>query len=163
MLTAITHSPSPALNQCELTITPEVTTTQHKDYCDMLRRCGVSVLTFDHNNFLPDCVFVEDAALVLGEIGIILSMGAESRRKETEFIESQLVKYRDIEHIALPAQLEGGDILLVGKTLYVGISSRSNLAEIEGLKNIVNPYRYQGNWGNSFRMSAPENRMHCPG
>ena len=149
MLTAITHSPSPALTQCELTylarrvIDPEMTASQHEQYNDMLRRCGVQVLTYDDNISLPDSVFVEDAALVLDEIGIMMSMGAETRRSEVQFIESLLVKYRQVKHISLPAQLEGGDILQIGKNLYVGLSSRSNRQGVEILEQIVRPYGYR--------------------
>ncbi|NNK96298.1 MAG: dimethylargininase [Desulfobacterales bacterium] len=149
MLTAFTHAPSPYLGQCELTYLPrqsidiEVIKTQHIDYCDMLRRCGVTVLTFNHNDRLPDSVFVEDTALVLDEIGIILSMGTESRREENTFIASQLAKYRALERIRQPAQLEGGDILQIGKDLYVGLTSRSNQLGAQALANIVAPFGYR--------------------
>lgn len=133
MLTAFTHVPSPYLGQCELTylsrqsIDIEMIKTQHIDYCDMLRRCGVKVLTFKNNDRLPDSVFVEDTALVLDEIGIILPMSTESRREENTFFASQLVKFMNLERIRQPAQLEGGDILQIGKDLYVGLTCMSLL------------------------------------
>lgn len=149
MLTAITHTPSPYLGNCELTYLPrqsiniEVIKTQHEDYCMMLRECGVTVLTFNYNASLPDSVFVEDTALVLDEIGIILPMGTESRREEINFMASQLKRFRDLERIRQPAQLEGGDILRVGKNLYVGLTSRSNQQGIQALEDIVAPFGYR--------------------
>jgi dimethylargininase len=109
----------------------------------MLRKCGVSVLTYDHNDRLPDSVFVEDTALVLDEIGIILPMGTESRREENTFIASQLIKFRDLEQIKQPAQLEGGDILQIGKNLYVGLTSRSNKQGAQALADMVRPFGYR--------------------
>jgi dimethylargininase len=148
MLTAITHSPSPALDSCQITfvsrqeIDNKLTASQHQSYRDMLTRCGVRVVNFDRNISLADSVFVEDVALVLDELGIIMPMGTESRRAETAFIAASLKRYRNIELIELPAKLEGGDILRVGRELFVGLSSRSSREGAQALQKIVAPYGY---------------------
>ena len=149
MLTALTHRPSPALNQCELTflssqpIDIDQANRQHAAYCDLLRQCGVEVITLDKNLALPDSVFVEDTALVLDEIAIMTSMGAASRRAETAVIETELAQFRPIARLSLPAQMEGGDILRVGQRLYVGLSTRTNTAGMNALAEIVAPYGYE--------------------
>ncbi len=148
MLTAITHTPSPSLSQGELTflsrqpIDFDKAKRQHASYCDMLRRSGVTVVTFDKNSSFPDSVFVEDTALVLDEIGVIMPMGVASRQKETEFIQTELAKFRNIEHIVLPERIEGGDILCIGKRLYVGLTSRTNAGGVRALEGMVKPYGY---------------------
>ena len=149
MLTAITHIPSPKLNHGELTfltrqpIDFEKTRLQHVAYCDMLRKCSVEVVTLNENISLPDSAFVEDTAFVLDEIGLMMPMGVVSRSAETSVIERELSKFRKIKQIELPAKLEGGDILRVGKNIFVGITSRTNSLGIHNLKSIVKPYGYK--------------------
>jgi len=87
-LTAITHLPSPNLQGGERTyvghsaIDMALARRQHEQYQDALRRIGASVVTLDGNLALPDCVFVEDTAIVLDEVAVMMSMGATSRRGE---------------------------------------------------------------------------------
>lgn len=148
MLTAITHTPSPFLNQAELTflsrqpVDADNAMLQHKSYCDMLHKCGVNVITLDKNSSLPDSVFVEDTALVLDEIGIMMPMGAASREEETKVVETKLADFRTIKYIKRPAKLEGGDILQIGRRLYVGLTSRTNIEGIKVLEEIVRPHGY---------------------
>jgi dimethylargininase len=115
---------------------------QHEGYCDMLRRCGAEVRTLDVNRDLPDCVFVEDTAVVLDEIAIIMSMGAASRRGEPPGIEAELRKYRAIERIRLPATIDGGDVVLVGRELLVGRTARTNDAGIAALRDVASRFGY---------------------
>lgn len=149
MLTAITHKPSPLLNNCELTFLPsqkidfQKAQLQHKNYCRMLSECGAEVVTLDGNIALPDSAFVEDTAIVLDEIAIITPMGVSSRQEETELIEKELVKFRPVAKIDPPAKIEGGDVLRIKKNLYVGISSRTNVKGIEALNEFVKPFGYK--------------------
>ena len=149
MLLVITHLPSPALQECELTfvqsepISIEKANRQHQDYCAMLERCGAKVITLDKNLSLPDSVFVEDPIIVLDEIAVLASMGVESRRKESEALATFFKNYRTIQHIALPARMEGGDVLKVGKTLFVGDSARTNKEGIQALEVILKPFGYR--------------------
>jgi dimethylargininase len=148
LLTAVTHKPSPHLEDCELTYLPsraidfEKAIRQHRSYGDMLRRCGVAVIVLDANPHLPDSVFVEDTALVLDQIAIMTSMGAASRRAESEAIEAVLRAYRPIARIAPPARLEGGDVLRIGRKFYVGLSTRTNRAGLSALEAHVAPFGY---------------------
>ncbi len=148
MLLGLIHVVSPHLAAGELTyIDREVVDfalaqQQHEQYCQMLVSLGVELITLDVNSSLPDSCFVEDTAIVLDEIAIITSMGTTTRRSEPEGVKQELSKYREIVTIQLPATIEGGDVLRVGKTLFVGISSRTNTLAISELANIVKRFGY---------------------
>jgi dimethylargininase len=92
---------------------------------------------------LPDSVFVEDTALVLDECAIITRPGADSRKPETESIAKILAPYRKLFFIESPARVDGGDILSVGKKIYVGLSTRSDNHAIEQMQNYLRPYGYE--------------------
>jgi dimethylargininase len=91
----------------------------------------------------PDSVFVEDAVVVLGGTAILLTSGAESRRGERTGVAQSLEDLDlTVVSIDLPATLDGGDVLEVGSTLYVGSSSRTNAAGIRRLREIAAPLGY---------------------
>lgn len=145
---AITREISPKIADCELThlerqvIDVENARLQHKIYVDTLTALGCQVLLLPAEPDLPDSVFVEDAAIVLDELGVITRPGAESRRLETESIARVLETYRQLVFIQAPGTLDGGDVLRTGKAIYVGISGRSNLSGIEQLSSFLEPYGY---------------------
>jgi dimethylargininase len=147
-LVAITHLPSPNMQEYERTFVGDETIDsalalrQHAGYQDALRACGAEVITLDVNRALPDCVFVEDTAIVLDEVAVMMSMGAESRRAEPAGLEPTLRMYRPIERVALPATIDGGDVVHAGRVLYVGESARTNAAGIAALRSVAGPYGY---------------------
>jgi dimethylargininase len=149
MLRAITHKVSPIIDRCELTfidrspIDLQLATRQHNDYCAVLERLGIIVNTLSENESYPDSCFVEDTAIVVDELAVICSMGVSSRRGETKLIERELSKYRSIAHITLPATIEGGDVLRIGKSIFVGQSSRTNKEGVQELTRILQPYGYR--------------------
>src|SRR5215213_5453880 len=149
MLRALTHKISPAITECELTFVArspidfQLATRQHDDYCAVLTRLGVTVEELSGNESYPDSCFVEDTAIVVDELAIMCSMGVASRRGETQLIERELSRYRDIARIRLPATIEGGDVLRVGKKLLVGDSSRTNAQAVEELARILEPSGYE--------------------
>ncbi|MEW6747009.1 MAG: arginine deiminase family protein [Planctomycetota bacterium] len=149
MLIAITRGISPRFNQCELTLidrTPidiDLACAQHRQYELALERLGVRVEHLPAEIDMPDSVFVEDAAVVLDEVAIITRPGAASRRAETESIEKALSRYRKIVRIEAPGTIDGGDVLCLEKTVYVGLSTRSNSNAIEQLRSALGPYRYR--------------------
>jgi dimethylargininase len=109
----------------------------------MLGRLGVQVRILEINRDLPDCVFIEDTAVVLDELAVLASMGTESRRAEPIGIEPILREYRQVHRIVAPAALEGGDVVKVGRTILIGLSSRTNQAGVEALFAIVAPLGYK--------------------
>lgn len=149
MLTAITRGVSPYFQQCELTflsrqkIDIDKSVLQHRTYTKCLSDQGVRVVSLAADPYLPDAVFVEDAAIVLDEIAIIALMRVEKRRQEIDGVANALTRFRKIEFLRPPATLDGGDVMRVGRTLYVGLSTRTNQAAIDQLSEIVRPFDYR--------------------
>ena len=145
---ALTHLPSPRMNECLRThaafaqIDVERAHAQHFEYRRALERAGADVEVLEANDAHPDAVFVEDTAIVLDEVAIIASMSEASRRDEPAAIERELRRHRSVARVALPATLEGGDVLRVGRRLLVGRSARTNAAGIAALRAAASPYGY---------------------
>jgi len=148
MLTALTRGVSPTLGDCELQeldrepIDVARAIQQHADYERCLQELGAQVISLPADARFPDGVFVEDPAVVLDEIAILTRMGAASRRGEGESIAEALTRFRPLSWIQEPGTLEGGDVMRAGKTLYVGLSRRSNPEGIRQLRDFVAPFGY---------------------
>ena len=148
MIHAITREVSPAIGQCELThidpvaIDVELARSQHAAYRQLLAELGCTVIHLPAEPDLPDSVFVEDTAVVLDEIAVLTRPGAESRRAEVASIAEALAPYRSLAELTAPAMLDGGDVLCVGKTIWIGLSSRTNRAGVEQFERLVAPHGY---------------------
>lgn len=91
----------------------------------------------------PDSVFVEDTVVIFGDTAVITSPGHESRRIETAAVEDTVRELGlRIANIELPGTLDGGDVLKVGSTVYVGRGGRTNSDGIRQLRSIVSPLGY---------------------
>ena len=149
MLIAVTRPVSATLAECELThlarepIDVARATAQHAAYERGLAELGVTIIQVPTAPDLPDAVFVEDTAIVLPEIAVITRPGAPRRRLETPAVATVLAEYRSLSCLTPPATLDGGDVLHVGRTLYVGRSGRSNAEGIEQLARLVAPFGYR--------------------
>lgn len=149
MLLAITRDVSPRFNECEIThidrtpIDVNIAQSQHHGYVQALKELGCAVLELPAEADLPDSVFVEDTAVVLREVALITRPGADSRKPETESIIPALRPYRELAFIEPPATVDGGDVLVVGKNIYVGMSTRSNQAAVNQMNNLLGKYGYQ--------------------
>lgn len=147
-LIALTRPVSPSINACELTfhdqqpIDVAKAAAQHHAYEDCLRSLGVNVIQLTVEPDLPDAVFVEDAAIVVDELAVIPLMGAASRRPETISIAAALRAFRPLSYLEPPATLDGGDVLCIGRRLFVGLSSRTNQAGIAQLGAHLAPFGY---------------------
>jgi len=145
---AVIRRVSSAITRCELThitrqeIDHARACAQHLQYENALRGLGVDVVVLEAEPDLPDSVFVEDAAVVLDEIAILTRPGAATRRPEVGSIASALAPYRGLAAIQAPDTLDGGDVLVVGRTIHVGLSSRSTAGAIEQLRVIAGPEGY---------------------
>lgn len=145
---ALVNRPSSALVDCELTfldrgvIDVARARLQHDAYVAALRALGVDVHVLEVNEECPDGVFVEDTAVVLDEVAVIATMGATSRRAEIPALRQALQAYRQTIDVALPAILEGGDVLRVGRRLFVGRSARTNDDGVAALREIATPFGY---------------------
>src|SRR5579883_2292583 len=148
MAVALTRGVSENLNKCLLEfldrapIDPVLAAAQHREYERMLASLGVRVITLPAEPDLPDSVFVEDPALVLDEVAVICRPGAVSRRPEAVSLAKALKEFRNLLYIQEPATIEGGDIMRIGRNLYVGLSRRTNLEGIRQLADLTAPYGY---------------------
>ena len=148
-MVAITREVTPAIARCELThlsraaIDVERARRQHARYEDVLTSLGCLVERLPSPRNLADAVFVEDTAVVLDEIAILTRPGAESRRAEVPPVEHALKRHRAVARIEPPGTLDGGDVLRVGRSIFVGRSSRTNDVAIVQLRAIVEPFGYE--------------------
>jgi dimethylargininase len=137
-----------SIDACELThlerttIDVSAARAQHHEYEDTLRRLGCVVERIETADEYPDSVFVEDTAVVLDEIAVITRPGAPSRREEAAGVQRALSRYRPIQRMTAPATMDGGDVLRIGRTIYVGISSRTNEEGAQQLAAAVAPFGY---------------------
>jgi dimethylargininase len=148
MRVAITRAVSQAIERCELThlarspIDFARAEQQHGAYEECLELLGCRVERLPAEQDLPDSVFVEDCAIVLDEVAVITRPGAASRRAETAGIEVALSAWRPIARIAAPATIDGGDVLRVGRILFVGLSARTTPSAVEQLTAVLDPLGY---------------------
>src|SRR4051794_40968854 len=145
---AITREVSQALADCELTclsrvpIDVELARAQHRAYEQALAAAGYRVEHLDADASMPDSVFVEDMAVVFDEVAILTNPGADSRRREMPAIAAALAGHRALQQIQPPATVDGGDVLVAGRTVYVGRSTRTNDAALEQIRRILHPFGY---------------------
>ncbi len=104
---------------------------------------GARLISLPAEDNLPDSMFVEDPAIVLDELAVILPLGTESRRPEAASLANLLSRLRKLEYVMLPGTLEGGDVLRIGRRLFVGLSRRSNAEGVRQLAAILAPYDYE--------------------
>ena len=111
--------------------------TQHNCYVEKLKSLNVEVLELTSDDTYPDCCFVEDQVVTLGKRALITNTAAQSRKGERDTIISSLDTKLVLEYMESPAELDGGDVLRVRDTLYVGKSTRTNFYGIKRLKEFA--------------------------
>jgi dimethylargininase len=116
---------------------------QHAAYEKALAGLGCEVVAVPAAHGLPDSVFIEDTAIVLDRVAVITRPGAASRRPEIAAVASTLGAFRQLQFLAGPATLDGGDVLLLGRTLHVGLGARTNSAGVRQLSDLVAPHGYE--------------------
>ncbi len=145
---AITRAVSDAINSCELThlarepIDLDRARAQHRAYEHALEAAGCDIVRAAPAPQLPDAVFVEDIAIVLDEVAIITRPGAVSRHEETTGVALVLREYRNLRFIFEPGTIDGGDVVVAGRQVFIGRSSRTNGAGIEQARGILYPFGY---------------------
>jgi len=115
---------------------------QHAAYRDALAQAGVFVTVLPADETHPDGVFVEDTAVVAPEIAVIARPGAPSRDGEQHAVEQALAAGKATIRIESPGALDGGDVLRVGRRLFVGLSDRTNQAGADQLADALAPFGY---------------------
>jgi len=147
--TLLVRRPSPLLENGELThferqaVDADLAVEQWRRYTDAYRQRGWAVVEVPPADSHPDGVFVEDAVVVFGDTAVLTSPGAASRRGEIDSVAEAVAGLgMTVRRIEEPGTLEGGDVLKVGRAVYVGRSSRTNGEGIRQLREIVEPLGY---------------------
>lgn len=148
MKIALMKEVSTNISDCEITnitripIDYDTAVEQHTNYAETIRKLGYKIHMMKADDH-PDSVFIEDTAIVLDELAVITNPGASSRRAETQAVAEALHIYRDLKYIKPTGTLDGGDVLQLGRTLYVGKSCRSSAVGISQLRDILKPFGYE--------------------
>jgi dimethylargininase len=140
---ALTREPSASLAAGERTfraresIDVGLAARQHEEYRRVLAECGAHVTTLPALHDLPD------VALVLDEVAVLFHMGVPSRREEPARTAAEVARWREV--LALPegTRAEGGDVVRLGRTLYVGRTGRTDDRGIAGLEAVATPLGYR--------------------
>jgi len=143
---ALVRRPSPRLAEGIVThikrteVDVELAQRQHDAYVDALAAHGWRVHPVPPADDCPDSVFVEDTVVVCGDLAVVTRPGAPQREPETEAVAQAVqalgLAVATIEH---PGTLDGGDVLQVGATVYVGQGGRTNAEGIKQLGTHVEP------------------------
>lgn len=146
---ALTRSVSGSFGRCELThlertaIDLERARQQHAAYEVCLAELGCEIRRLPEEPDLPDAVFIEDTAVILDEIAIATRPGVPIRRDEVASVARALAFVRPVAAIPAPATLDGGDVLRVGRKIFVGRSDRTNREGFAALKAVASPLGYE--------------------
>jgi len=143
---ALVRQPSPRLAQGIVThierqaVDFDLAQKQWEAYVAALEQTGWEVVSAPPADNCPDGVFIEDALLVYRSVAVVSRPGAVSRRPETDGLEPVLASLGyAVTHITEPGTLDGGDVLKIGDTLYVGRGGRTNREGIEQLRAVLAP------------------------
>lgn len=145
---ALTREVSPALVACQLThlervqIDVDRARAQHAAYEQALRRAGCTVERLPATDDMADSVFIEDIAVVLDELAIVTRPGAESRRGEVAAVAATLRRHRPVHTIQPPGTIDGGDVLVSGRRVFIGRSTRTNRDAIDQMRRLLTPFGY---------------------
>ena len=115
---------------------------QHARYRELLAELGCSVAELPAEPELADSVFVEDTAVVLPEIAVITRPGAESRRPEVDSVADALADHRTLARIEAPGLVDGGDVLCVGRRIFIGRTGRTDDEGLRQVRALVEPHGY---------------------
>lgn len=123
----------------------ELALAQHAQYVRTLESLGLTVTVLEGDDRFPDSCFVEDPAVVMPECAVITNPAKESRNGEKIDIMKIICRFypeNRVFHIESPGTMEGGDVMLIDRHFYVGLSDRTNESAVEQFTKIVRPFGY---------------------
>lgn len=121
----------------------ELALEQHHNYCEALIDCGLELDILEPIEKYPDSCFVEDTAVIGGNFAVIALSGDYRRKGESAEMLPVVQNYRSIFPILHPGSLDGGDIMQIEDTFYIGVSNRTNIIGAEQFSNIVQRNGYK--------------------
>lgn len=115
---------------------------QHQQYLEAMAAAGVQATVLPPLEAFPDSVFIEDAALCIGDVAIALRPGAPTRKGEVAELRPTLqAEFKRV--IELPqGEVDGGDVLVAEGEVMVGLSARTNRAGVDALWEVVSGLGY---------------------
>lgn len=144
---AIVRGVPDTYDQCIRSVTVpidvELAKEQHQKYCETLQKLGLQLIYIEADDSYPDCGFVEDTAIVVGDVAVISRMGAPSRRGEEVEVRKILDKCKEIHDIKPSGTIEGGDVLKIDDKLFIGLSKRTTISAVEQVREIAAPLGFQ--------------------
>lgn len=142
----LARRPSPRLADGEVThiertpVDPALALEQWRAYVDVFRARGWDVIEVEPADEHPDGVFVEDTVVVFDDLAVLTSPGAPSRRGEVDSTARALAGTGlEVARLEPPAHLDGGDVLKIGRTAYVGLGTRTDEAGVAALRDLLAP------------------------
>jgi dimethylargininase len=148
MVKALTREVSRSIVDCALSyierlpIDFDLAARQHHAYEDLLRRLGAEVISLPATHDLPDAVFVEDTVVAVDEVAVLTIPRLPSRQAEVDSMAAAISAYRPVQRLSGEARLEGGDVIQIDRTVYVGRSRRTNQVGIDQLAGFLSPHGY---------------------
>lgn len=148
MINALTRLPGP-LGRAELTHIDRVAIdmvraeAQHASYRAALQMAGATVTVLPALAAHPDCCFVEDTAVIIPEMVIQTRPGAASRQGEVTEIAPHLPGDRPHFVVTAPGTIDGGDVMVVGRDIFIGLTLRTNAAAVAQVAEAVAPHGYR--------------------
>jgi dimethylargininase len=145
---ALVRPVSPRLADCELMelartpIDVARAVQQHRHYVAALAQLGFTIEELPALPEHPDGVFVEDTAVIVPELAVITRPGVASRQGEVDSTAAALARLRPLKRIVAPGSLDGGDVMRIARTLYVGESARTNGEGTAQLAAALAPFGY---------------------
>ena len=122
---------------------PDLFRSEHMAYVAALERAGLNVTVLDALEAFPDSVFIEDAALCLPGVSIVLRPGTPSRTGEASQVSSDLQRLgHEVIRNDSDGFIDGGDILVTESDILVGLSRRTDQAGFQWLKSVLQPRGY---------------------
>mmetsp|Transcript_9243 Transcript_9243/g.17327 ORF Transcript_9243/g.17327 Transcript_9243/m.17327 type:complete len:277 (-) Transcript_9243:171-1001(-) len=111
---------------------------QHENYTSLISSLVSHSEELPCDSLCPDCVFIEDTAVIIGNIAVITIPGAPERQPETKPIQKRLemLPGLSIHLLTAPAKLDGGDVLFTGSCIFVGLSKRTNEEAVRQMETI---------------------------
>lgn len=140
MVRSIAHTYVGFYRRAGITVYPELMQRQHAAYAAALQTAGLDIHRVAAADDYPDCVFIEDVAVVFGGRALIGRI-APHREGEQREVADALAEWHEIVWLPTGAKLEGGDVMHIGETTYVGLSERTNEAGVEALREFLRPAR----------------------
>ncbi|MFO7299957.1 MAG: arginine deiminase family protein [Actinomycetes bacterium] len=116
---------------------------QHAAYRRMLEGAGYEVTVIPADENCPDCPFIEDTAVVLDGFAIATRPGADTRKPEVGPVAEALSAFMPVHRITEPATIDGGDVMRVGKDVFIGISARTDQEGIRQFASFAEPHGFR--------------------